>query len=136
MLLWPAILCELMAVETDGYAFQKGTLSWQSVGLSEIWTFMGITILMGIKRLSRISNYWSRDSFIGVPNLGQYMSQARFWALWRNLHLLDNENVPASGGLSRKIQPMLDTLSRTFLECYSPGQELSVAEAMVNTRNV
>ena len=72
-LLWPATLYKLMAVETDRYAFQKGTSSWQSVRLSEIWTFLGMTILMGIKRLPRISNYWSRDSFIGVPNLGQYI---------------------------------------------------------------
>ena len=131
LLLWPASLCELMAVETDRYAFQKGASSWQSVSLPEIWMFLAITILMGIKRLPRISNYWSRDSFIGVPNLGRYMSQTRFWALWSNLHLVDNDIVPASGGLSRKIRPVLETLSHTFLACYSPGQELSVDEAMV-----
>ena len=56
------------------------------------------------------------------------MSQARFWALWSNLHLVDNEHVPASGGLSCKIQSVLETLSRTFLKCYSPGQEVSVAD--------
>ena len=32
---------------------------------------------------------------------------------------------------SRKIQPVLDTLSHTFLRCYNPGQELSVDEGMV-----
>ena len=102
LLLWPASLCELMAVETDRYACQKGASSWQSVSLPEIWRFLGITVLMGIKRLPRISNYWSRDSFIGVPNLGRYVSQTRFWALRSNLHIVDNDIVPASGGLSRK----------------------------------
>ena len=59
------------------------------------------------------------------------MSQTRFWALWSNLHLVDNDIVPASGGLSCKIRPVLETLGHTFLACYSPGQELSVDEAMV-----
>ena len=63
--------------------------------------------------------------------MNQYMSLSRFWALWRNLHLVDNSSVPANSGLSWKIQPVLETLSDTFVKCYSPGQELSVDEAMV-----
>ena len=104
---------------------------WRDVSTAEIWTFLGIVILMGIKRLPRISNYWSRDGFIGVPGMNQYMSVTRFWAVWSNLHVVDNESIVASSGLSRKIQPVVDTLSSTFIKCYSPGQELSVDEAMV-----
>ena len=48
---------------------------------------VGIVILMGIKRLPRINNYWSRDSFIGVPGMNQYMSVTIFWAVWSNLHV-------------------------------------------------
>ena len=59
------------------------------------------------------------------------MSLKRFWALWSNLHLVDNDAVPSSGGVSRKIKPLLDTLSRTFLKHYSPAQELAVDEGMV-----
>ena len=55
------------------------------------------------------------------------MSVTRFWAVWSNLH----ESIVASSGLSRKIQLVVDTLSSTFIKCYSPGQELSVDEAMV-----
>ena len=128
LLLWPASLCELIALETNRYALQRGIASWQNVSTTEVWTFLGIIILMGIKRLPRISNYWSRDSFIGVPSMNQYMSVTRFWALWSNVHLVDNQIVPAGSGLSRKIKPVIDTLSDTFIK-YS--QELSVDEAMV-----
>ena len=38
---------------------------------------------------------------------------------------------PAKEGVSNKLKPVLDTLSRTFLECYSPAQELSVDESMI-----
>ena len=59
------------------------------------------------------------------------MSVTTFWALWSNVHLVDNQIVPAGSGLSCKIQPIIDTLSSTFVKCYSPIQELSVDEAMV-----
>ena len=59
------------------------------------------------------------------------MSLARFWALWSNLHLVDNQSMPPTGGICRKVKPLLDALGHTFLTCYSPGQELSVDEGMV-----
>ena len=113
---WPATLCELIALETNRYALQRGVAKWRDVSTAEIWTFLGIVILMGIKRLPRISN-WSRDSFICVPGMDQYMSVTRFWAVWSNLHVVDNESIVASSGLSRKIQPVVDTLSSTFIKC-------------------
>ena len=75
-LLWPATLRELIALETNRYALQRGVAKWRDVSTAEIWTFLGIVILMGIKRLPRISNYWSRDRFIGVPGMNQYISAA------------------------------------------------------------
>ena len=130
-LLWPVCLCEIIATETNRYAHQKGVSDWESVSVAEVWSFLGIVILMGIHRLPCISNYWSRDSFLGIPSLRQCMSSTRFWSLWSNLHIVDNASVPVSGGISRKIKPVLDTLSRTFVEAYNPGQELSVDEGMV-----
>ena len=130
-LLWPASLCELIALETDRYALQNGARNWQSVSVAELWTFLGIILLMGIHRLPRIRNYWSNDRLLGIAALQQYMSLNRFWALWSNLHVVDNELTLPGEGVSRKIKPVLDTLSRTFLEHYSPGQELSVDEGMV-----
>ena len=91
LLLWPATLCELIALETNRYALQRGVAKWRDVSTAEIWTFLGIVILMGIKRLPRIRNYWSRDGFIGVPGMNQCMSVTRFWAVWSNLHVVDNE---------------------------------------------
>ena len=128
LLLCPSSLCELIALESNKYALQRGLANWRNTSPSEAWTFLGI-VLMGIRRLPHIKNYWSKDCFLGVPSI----STCRFWSLWRNLHLVDNSSVPANSGLSWKIQPVLDTLSDTctFVKCYSPGQELSVDKAMV-----
>ena len=131
VLLWPASLCELLALETDRYAQQKGVCNWRNVRIDEVWTFLGIVVLMGIHRLPSIRSYWSNDPFLGIPTLQRYMSLNRFWALWSNLHIVDNEVIPKNGGVSCKIKPLLDTLGKTFFEQYSPGQELSVDEGMV-----
>ena len=51
--------------------------------------------------------------------------------LWTNLHLVDNETAPATGGPGCKIQPLLDILTDRLLMRYNPGQELSVDEGVV-----
>ena len=62
-LLWPESLCELITLETDRYANQKG------VSVSEVLSFLGIVILMGVRRLPRIRNCWSKDCFLGISAL-------------------------------------------------------------------
>ena len=71
------------------------------------------------------------DNLLGVPVVQQSMSLRRFWELWSNLHLVDKETAPATGGSAHKIQLLLDILTDRFLMCYDPGQELSVDEGMV-----
>ena len=68
LMLWPAALCQLIAVETNRYALQRGVSGWCDVTGTEVWTFLRVVILMGLNRLPRISNYWSTDCFIGIPN--------------------------------------------------------------------
>ena len=59
--------------------------------------------------IHRISNYWSKDSFLGVRPIQEAMSLNRFWAIWSNLHLVDNEELEGSGGGGpyRKVKPLL-----------------------------
>ena len=85
---------------------------------------------MDIKKLPRIQLYWAGDDFVSVPALAWYMSRARFWSLWHYLHVTQGK-YQAREGLLNKIKPVIDTLTHTFLQCYRPGQELSVDEAMV-----
>ena len=110
MLLWPASLCDLIADETDRYACERGTSNWRNTSTAEIWTFLGITILMGIKRLSSIKLYWSGDALFSVPTLPRYIFKLRFWALWRNMHVIGGKR-PTKEGVSNKIKPVLDTQS-------------------------
>ena len=42
--LWPCSLCELIALETNRYAMQKGRSKWNNTTTAEIWKFLGISI--------------------------------------------------------------------------------------------
>ena len=130
-LLWPDSLTSLIAVETTRYAHQKKRSNSVDVSKDEVWSFLGIIVLMGIHGLPRVRNYWSNDKLLGVSAVQEAMSLNRFWAIWSNLHLVDNSSVDCQGLSSRKVQPLLDVLGDTFLKQYSPGQELSVDESMV-----
>ena len=130
-LLWPDALTSLIVTETNRYARWKKRTNWVDVSTDEIWTFLGIVILMGIHRLPRVKNYWSTDSLLGVPAVQQSMPLNRFWAIWSTIHVVDNDVIDSRGCPSAKIKSILTTLSETFLKYYSPGQELSVDETMV-----
>ena len=60
---------------------ERGTSNWRNTSTAEIWTFLGITILMGIKKLPSIKLYWSGDASVSVPTLPRYMSRLRFSTL-------------------------------------------------------
>ena len=66
---------------------------------------------MGIHRLPQIKDYWSMGSLLGVLAVQQSMS---LWELWSNLHLVDNETAPVTGGRIHKIQSLLDILTDIF----------------------
>ena len=67
-----------------------------SSGLLLSWKFIGYP---------QIKDYWSMDSLLGVTAVQQSMSLRRLWQLWSNLHLVDNETAPATGGPARIRYP-------------------------------
>ena len=129
-LMWPDYLVDIIVLETNRYAKSKVT-GWHDVSRDEIWTFLGIQILMAIHRLPRLSDYWSKSPYLGLPVLRKHMSRKRFWELWCNLHVVNNSEVSPGDGVGRKIKPVLSVLGDTFIANYSPSQELCVDESMV-----
>lgn len=130
-LLWPPSLVDVIVVETNRYALSRGRRGWVNVSRDEMWTFLGIILVIGFHKVPRLENYWSRDSLLGIPEIQRHMSLARFWGIWTNLHVVDNTTLPPDSGLADKIRPVLDVLEDTFFMNYSPGRELSVDEAMI-----
>ena len=62
------------------YAIQRGRARVSGTGkattANEIWTFLGIVVLMGINVRHRLNSYWCKDSFLGIPALAQCMSSS------------------------------------------------------------
>jgi len=98
------------------------------VSRDEMWA---LSLEMGYNRQSKVRDYWSTDSLLGVKDVQESMSLRRFWFIWANMHVVDSSLLSPSDGLRPRIRPVLDVLSRTFFEGYAPGQELSVDEAMI-----
>ena len=130
-LLWPESLVDVVVEETNRYGLNRGGHKWVNITREDVWAFLGIIICMGIHRLPNISDYWSKDSLLGVADVRKSMSLRKFWSIWSNLHVVDNSQLPAGAGLSDKLGDVLKILGDTFARSYFPGQELSVDEAMV-----
>ena len=133
-LLWPNSLCELLVVETNRYALQRRVLNWKTVTVSEMWTFLGIIVLIGFHVLPRLSMFWSRDHFVGIRSISECMSRARFRRIMRNLHLVDNTVPNVTGSRHVKVKPLVSCLQRQFLMHYYPSQEMSVDELMIKCK--
>jgi len=90
---------------------------------------------MSIHKLPHMNNYWSSDWVLAVPQFTQVFTKRRFWFLWANMHLVDNNNcLPrdhADYDKLFKVRPMVDKLNDNFAECYEPHQQISVDESMV-----
>ena len=130
-LLWPPYLVDIIVAETNNYANQKQANGWRDVNSDDVWTFLGIIVLMNINKVPKISDYWSRDPKVGNSKVRAHMPVRRFWAIWANLHVVDNATLEAGSGVTSKIKPVVDILRKTFFENYSPKREMSVDEAMV-----
>ena len=134
MLVWPTAICEMLADQTNRYAAQNGVRHWRRTTATEMWSFLGAILLMGIHVLPRLTNYWSKDRFLGVTALAKCFTRTRFRALLRNLHMVDNASGNPADDRFYKIRPLITQLQSTFPSRYNPSQELSIDEAMVKCK--
>ena len=133
---------ELIVMETNNYAASVTEQSshssprpWQDVSTEEMKAFIGILILMGICRLSRLRLYWTTKYPYICPGICDIMSLTRFEQIYRFLHLSDSEQQVAVGQPGHdylyKVRKLLDLLSPHFLSEYNSHEELSIDEAMI-----
>lgn len=129
--LFPPHLVDLIVEQTNLYAEQKQNQQ-NPVTREEILIFLGINILMSVKKLPYYywcSNPQLHDSFAPL------MPVNRFGFLLSHLHLSDQSAEPKKGDHNYdklyKLRPLLDELSRTFKSCWRPGKYQSVDETMI-----
>lgn len=125
---------ELLVFQTNLYAQQQGK-PYTPTTLEEMRSFLGLNLLMGIKRSPSYRDYWSTAPELHDPFISKVMPVNRFGWLLSHLHLNDNILQPARDHPNfdklYKVRPLLTELSKTFAENYLPTELLAIDESMI-----
>jgi len=104
-----------MVLESQRYAEQEGRMGFHT-SMEEMTAFIGLLIIMSFTKANEFRIYWQRP--FGSPIISQTTSRDRFEELLRNLHFVDNDNVPLPGTANfdplNKVRPIIDKLKETF----------------------
>lgn len=123
----------LIIQQSNIYATQNGKSL--NLTIDELKAFLGILVIMGFHNLPSIKLYWSQDSNFKVDRISDVITQKRFLAILRYIHLNDNNQMPKRGELNYdklyKLRPMIDMLNENFKQLYTPKREISIDESMV-----
>ncbi|KAG8184645.1 hypothetical protein JTE90_022693 [Oedothorax gibbosus] len=104
--------------------------SWKDTTKEEILVFIGLILHMGTIRLTRLQDYWKKDSLFGFRVFGDNMSRDRFYLL---LNALQFSKVTEQNSKDRfyKVRGMVNLFNARMAEIYYPGREISLSESMV-----
>lgn len=95
--LFPVELIEHITFQTNLYALQKNggnPNAFVATNFEEINVFLGINMLMGLKRLPSYRDYWSSRLELRDTYISSLMSRQRFDWLLSNVHINDNSAQP------------------------------------------
>ncbi|CAF1311490.1 unnamed protein product [Adineta ricciae] len=77
-------IIELIVNQTNVYGQQrcvekgKNATDWKEIDSTQIYSFMGILLIMGFHKLPRIRDYWSNDRNLFTPAVANVMTRAEF----------------------------------------------------------
>lgn len=108
---------------------------WKDCDEQEMKKFIGLLMWMGLKKLPKISDYWSRNPLYENKLAGSTMSRNRFELLLRCWHFEDTyyHNTPRNDKLI-KVRRLVQLITTKFQNFMSPGEYLTVDETMVAFR--
>lgn len=136
--IFPTKLINHIVFQTNLYALQNSggnPNSFMPTNSTEIKVFLGINLLMGLKHLPSMRDYWSSRRELRDPFISSCMSRDRFIWILKNIHLNDNslQPKPSEDNFDKlyKIRPLLDILSDTFISSYKPSKNQAIDESMI-----
>lgn len=106
---------------------------WKPTDTNEIKLFFGLILYMGLVKLPKVSDYWSRDPMFSQQFAKSKMSRNRFEVLLRMLHFSNNEEANVADRLN-KIRPLLNSLNSNFEKYYTPNESICIDESMIPFR--
>ncbi|XP_050528048.1 piggyBac transposable element-derived protein 4-like [Daktulosphaira vitifoliae] len=76
---------------------------WENVTYTEMKTFLGIIMWMGLCPQPSIASYWKTNSIIYTSNMPQFMKRKRFELLLRTFHCCNNALCPPGDRLYKSM---------------------------------
>lgn len=107
--------------------------SWSETNLDEIKHFFCLILYMGLVKLPKIADYWSKDVIMGQHFPRTVMPRNRFELLLQMIHFSEDDDNNQSDRLHR-IKHLLDVMNENFHRNYIPGQDICIDESMVPFR--
>lgn len=122
-------------VHQTNYYAQSEHKPFTPVTKIEMNVFLGLNVLMGIKKLPSYKDYWSSNIQLRDHYISSKMSLNRFSWFLSHLHVNNNDLQPKRHEPNfdklYKIRPLLDHLSANFLNYFEPGKNQSIDESMI-----
>lgn len=134
-LFWTDEILGSIVEATNAYAKLKQetrSSKWSHpVTITELRKFLGVTIMMGITRLSNTRHYWSR----GLLSRRNSLSLRRYLQIKRYIHISIPEESENTSKLNSewwtKLEPLHSHLQRQSQRYLLPGSHVSIDEMMV-----
>lgn len=127
-------IIENLVFQTNLYC-QQGVTKYYPTNLTEMKTFLGINLLMGIKSLPSYRDHWSSAPDLHDSYISKLMTVKRFSWFLSKLHMNDNSVMPERNedGYDKlyKVRPLLTELAKNFANCMAATKELALDESMI-----
>lgn len=95
----------------------------------ELMKFIGVQVLMGTLKLSRLKTYWNQH--LGISAINNTMSYGRFLQLRSTIHFVDKTKVNSDcGDKLYLVRPLINCVLKRCRE-HIMEEELSIDEQMI-----
>lgn len=106
---------------------------WVPTNYAEMKKFLSLLLFMGVVKLPKISDYWSKDKVIGHPFAKTIMSRNRFEIMLRMLHFSEDDEKNKSDRLHR-VRKLMNDLNESFRKHFTANENICIDESMVPFR--
>ncbi|XP_042876341.1 piggyBac transposable element-derived protein 4-like [Penaeus japonicus] len=124
-------LLEILVQQTNRHLRERplSTEEWEDLSVSELRAYLGVRLVMGLNPKPSLSRYWSTDPLYVLPIIPQTMTRDRFEAITRHLRAVEEYSAPAADDRLWKLRPVIDLLSRRFVDVYTPPMKITINES-------
>jgi hypothetical protein len=123
---------------TNLYANQKYMRigkAYSETNINEINAFLGLNILMGIKKQCSYRDFWSSAPDLHDDYISSIMPLNRFSWILSHFHLNDNSVIPKRGDVNfdklYKVRPFLNLILKNSQALYNPNRVVAIDESMI-----